>query len=78
MPGDPRVPLGRAFPGWAGFIGSNTESLVFYNDALLSSASISLFGPEAGASAKPGADAGKDDVLDAEFEEIKDEGGKPH
>ena len=35
-------------------------------------------GPEAGASAKPGADAGKDDVLDAEFEEIKDEGGKPH
>jgi len=35
-------------------------------------------GPEADASAKPGADAGKDDVLDAEFEEIKDEGGKPH
>ena len=34
--------------------------------------------PEAGASAKPGADAGKDDVLDAEFEEIKDQGGKPH
>jgi len=35
-------------------------------------------GPEADTSAKPGADAGKDDVLDAEFEEIKDEGGKPH
>jgi molecular chaperone DnaK len=35
-------------------------------------------GPEAAASAKPGADAGKDDVLDAEFEEIKDKGDKPH
>jgi len=33
---------------------------------------------EEGASAKPGADAGKDDVLDAEFEEIKDKGPKPH
>jgi molecular chaperone DnaK len=32
--------------------------------------------PEEGASAKPGADAGKDDVLDAEFEEIKDKGNK--
>ena len=30
------------------------------------------------ASAKPGADAGKDDVLDAEFEEIKDKGNKSH
>ncbi len=28
--------------------------------------------------AKPGADAGKDDVLDAEFEEIKDKGQKPN
>ncbi len=35
-------------------------------------------GPEAAASAKPGADAGKDEVLDAEFEEIKDKGGKAH
>jgi hypothetical protein len=35
-------------------------------------------GAEAAASAKPGADAGKDDVLDAEFEEIKDKGAKPH
>jgi molecular chaperone DnaK len=34
--------------------------------------------PEAGASAKPGADAAKDDVLDAEFEEIKDKGARPH
>jgi len=34
--------------------------------------------PEEGASAKPGADAGKDDVLDAEFEEIKDKGSKSH
>jgi molecular chaperone DnaK len=34
--------------------------------------------PEEGASAKPGADAGKDDVLDAEFEEIKDKGNKSH
>jgi molecular chaperone DnaK len=33
-------------------------------------------GPEAEASAKPGADAAKDDVLDAEFEEIKDKGPK--
>jgi molecular chaperone DnaK len=33
---------------------------------------------EAGDTAKPGADAGKDDVLDAEFEEIKDKGTKPH
>ncbi|MGH8198021.1 MAG: molecular chaperone DnaK [Steroidobacteraceae bacterium] len=32
----------------------------------------------AGASEKPGADAGKDDVVDAEFEEIKDKGSKPH
>jgi len=35
-------------------------------------------GAEAGASPKPGADTGKDDVLDAEFEEIKDKGPKPH
>ena len=35
-------------------------------------------GAEAGASTKPGADAGKDDVLDAEFEEIKDKGNKPN
>jgi molecular chaperone DnaK len=35
-------------------------------------------GAEAGASAKPGADAAKDDVLDAEFEEIKDKDPKPH
>ncbi len=35
-------------------------------------------GAEPAASAKPGADAGKDDVLDAEFEEIKDKGPKPH
>jgi molecular chaperone DnaK len=28
--------------------------------------------------AKPGADAAKDDVLDAEFEEIKEKGQKPH
>jgi hypothetical protein len=27
-------------------------------------------------SAKPGADAARDDVLDAEFEEVKDKGGK--
>jgi molecular chaperone DnaK len=33
---------------------------------------------EAAEPAKPGADAGKDDVLDAEFEEIKDKGNKPH
>jgi len=33
---------------------------------------------DAAASAKPGADAGKDDVLDAEFEEIKDKDNKPH
>ncbi len=32
---------------------------------------------DAGATAKAGADAGKDDVLDAEFEEIKDKGQKP-
>ena len=32
----------------------------------------------AGAGAKAGGDAGKDDVLDAEFEEIKDKGGKAH
>jgi hypothetical protein len=32
--------------------------------------------PEADAGAKPGAGSGKDDVLDAEFEEIKDKGGK--
>jgi molecular chaperone DnaK len=30
------------------------------------------------AAAKPGADAGKDEVLDAEFEEVKDQGPKPH
>jgi len=35
-------------------------------------------GAAAGASEKPGADAGKDDVVDAEFEEIKDKGSKPH
>jgi molecular chaperone DnaK len=35
-------------------------------------------GAEPGPGAKPGADAGKDDVLDAEFEEIKDKGPKPH
>jgi len=35
-------------------------------------------GSDPGATAKPGADAGKDDVLDAEFEEIKDKGPKPH
>ena len=35
-------------------------------------------GAEAEASAKPGADAAKDDVLDAEFEEIKDKGPKSH
>ena len=33
---------------------------------------------EAEASTKPGAEAGQDDVLDAEFEEIKDKGPKPH
>jgi molecular chaperone DnaK len=32
----------------------------------------------AGASAQPGAEPGKDDVLDAEFEEIKDKGSKPN
>jgi molecular chaperone DnaK len=32
---------------------------------------------ETSGTAKPGADAGKDDVLDAEFEEIKDKGQKP-
>ena len=31
-----------------------------------------------GETPKAGADAGKDDVLDAEFEEIKDKNGKPH
>jgi molecular chaperone DnaK len=35
-------------------------------------------GADPSASAKPGADAAKDDVLDAEFEEIKDKGGKTH
>jgi molecular chaperone DnaK len=35
-------------------------------------------GPEDAASARPGADSSKDDVLDAEFEEIKDKDGKPH
>jgi hypothetical protein len=35
-------------------------------------------GAETPGTAKPGADAGKDDVLDAEFEEIKDQGPKPH
>jgi len=37
-------------------------------------------GGDPGASAQPGAapGAGKDDVLDAEFEEIKDKGSKPH
>jgi molecular chaperone DnaK len=34
-------------------------------------------GTETPGTAKPGADAGKDDVLDAEFEEIKDKGQKP-
>jgi molecular chaperone DnaK len=35
-------------------------------------------GAEPGAAPKPGADAAKDEVLDAEFEEIKDKGPKPH
>ena len=33
---------------------------------------------EGASTAKAGADAAKDDVLDAEFEEIKDKGQKPH
>ncbi len=35
-------------------------------------------GAEPDASAKPGADTAKDDVLDAEFEEIKDKGPRPN
>ena len=35
-------------------------------------------GAAPGASAEAGAGPGKDDVLDAEFEEIKDKGPKPH
>jgi molecular chaperone DnaK len=35
-------------------------------------------GPEGSPGPKPGADAAKDEVLDAEFEEIKDKGPKPN
>jgi molecular chaperone DnaK len=45
--------------------------------SLLAAASAGQAGPEAGAGAGSGAGASQDDVVDAEFTEVKDDGKKP-
>jgi molecular chaperone DnaK len=87
--GEERAAIEAAISDLRGVLKGDDQSAIEHKAEALAKASAPVVqrayqaepagaGPEAGASAKPGADTAKDDVLDAEFEEIKDKGPKPH
>jgi hypothetical protein len=54
IPGDPydRVLFSSAFPGWAGYVGTNLQTAALYNSTFLDSSGVSIIDP--GWSASPG------------------------
>ena len=85
--GEERAAIEAAISDLRGVLKGDDQSTIEHKAEALAKASAPVIqrayqpegaGAEAASAAKPGADAGKDDVLDAEFEEIKDKSGKPH
>ena len=89
--GEERASIEAAISDLRGVLKGDDQSAIEHKAEALAKASAPVVqrayqaesaatGPDAAASAKPGADAGHDEVLDAEFEEIKDKdkGGKAH
>jgi molecular chaperone DnaK len=85
--GEERVAIEAAISDLRGALKGDDQSAIEHKAEALAKASAPVVQrayqaesatASADAAAKPGADAGKDDVLDAEFEEIKDKGPKPN
>ncbi|MBM4220121.1 MAG: molecular chaperone DnaK [Gammaproteobacteria bacterium] len=88
--GEERVAIEAAISDLRGVLKGDDQSAIEHKAEALAKASAPVVqrayqaqgaggaGAAADDQAKPGADAAKDDVLDAEFEEIKDKGQKPH
>ena len=84
--GEERAAIEAAISDLRGVLKGDDQSAIEHKAEALAKASAPVVqrayqaeGAPASADApKAGADAGKDDVLDAEFEEIKDKDGKPH
>ena len=87
--GEERVAIEAALSDLRGVLKGDDKAAIEHKAEALAKASAPVVqrayqpegaagGPEPDAAAKPGADAAKDDVLDAEFEEIKDKGPRPH
>jgi len=82
--GEERAAVEAAISDLRGVLKGDDQSAIEHKAEALAKASAPVVqrayqpdGAETPGTAKPGADAGKDDVLDAEFEEIKDKGQKP-
>jgi molecular chaperone DnaK len=82
--GEERAAVEAAISDLRGVLKGDDQAAIEHKAEALAKASAPVVqrayqpdGAEAPGTAKPGADAGKDDVLDAEFEEIKDKGQKP-
>jgi len=82
--GEERAAVEAAISDLRGVLKGDDQSAIEHKAEALAKASAPVVqrayqpdGAETAGTAKPGADAGKDDVLDAEFEEIKDKGAKP-
>jgi molecular chaperone DnaK len=82
--GEERAAVEAAISDLRGVLRGDDQSAIEHKAEALAKASAPVvqraYQPDAAetaGAAKPGADAGKDDVLDAEFEEIKDKGAKP-
>jgi len=88
--GEERVAIEAALSDLRGVLKGDDQAAIEHKAEALAKASAPVVqrayeaepgaaGAEPAASAaRPGEDAAKDDVLDAEFEEIKDKGPKPH
>ncbi|HKY00581.1 MAG TPA: molecular chaperone DnaK [Steroidobacteraceae bacterium] len=84
--GEERAAIEAAISDLRGVLKGDDQSAIEHKAEALAKASAPVVqrayqaegAAAAGEAPKAGADAGKDDVLDAEFEEIKDKNGKPH
>jgi molecular chaperone DnaK len=84
--GEERAAIEAAISDLRGVLKGDDQSAIEHKAEALAKASAPVVqrayqaegAAASGEAPKAGADAGKDDVLDAEFEEIKDKNGKPH
>jgi molecular chaperone DnaK len=83
--GEERAALEAAISDLRGVLKGDDQAAIEHKAEALAKASAPVVqrayqaeGATAAEPSKPGADAGKDDVLDAEFEEIKDKDDRPH